>query len=91
MSVATYRVPCGWMREDVPVPYTFVTNGIEIAVEQARAAAREGWVGVTGTSTGQQRPNTVLIDEIRVTLLPVVLGCGIRQFGCARHVLTAGW
>jgi hypothetical protein len=52
--VVTRSAPGGWPREDAPVPFTFVTDGAESAVHQARATAGDGWVGVA--SRGSERP-----------------------------------
>ncbi len=76
--VVTRTVPDGWPREGVPI--TFVTDGVESAVEQAKAAAGRGWVGVGGANIAQQCLNAGLLDEVRVNLVPVLLGEGIRYF-----------
>jgi dihydrofolate reductase len=60
---------------------TFVTDGVRSAVEQASAAAGEsGWVGVAGPDIIQQCLREGLIDEVRINLVPVFLGDGIRFF-----------
>jgi hypothetical protein len=51
--VVTHSVPAGWPREDLP--FTFVTDGVERAVAQARAAAGAGRVGVAGPTGGTHR------------------------------------
>jgi dihydrofolate reductase len=76
--VVTHTVPDGWPRQDKPI--TFVTDGVERAVEQAKAAAGEGWVGVGGANIAQQCLNAGLLDELHVNLVPVLLGEGIRYF-----------
>jgi dihydrofolate reductase len=76
--VVTHTVPDGWPREDKPI--AFVTDGVESAVEQAKAAAGEGWVGVGGANIAQQCLNAGLLDEVRIDLVPVLLGEGIRYF-----------
>lgn len=60
--------------------YTFVTDGIESAVEQAKAAAGEKDVGVAGADVGRQLIEAGLADEIYVHLVPVLFGSGIRMF-----------
>jgi dihydrofolate reductase len=61
--------------------YTFVTDGIESALEQAKAAAREKIVTVMGgASIGQQYIAAGLVDEISVHLVPVLFGSGTRMF-----------
>jgi dihydrofolate reductase len=77
--VVTHRAaPENWI-SDPDVPYTFVTNGVESAVAQAKAAGN-GNVGVTGASIAQQCLNLGLLDEVRIDVVPVLLGKGIRYF-----------
>jgi dihydrofolate reductase len=52
--VVTHDVPQGWPREDAPLPITFVTDGVEHVVAQAKTTAGEGWVGVAGPNIAQQ-------------------------------------
>jgi dihydrofolate reductase len=78
--VVTHDVPQGWPREDAPLPITFVTDGVEHAVAQAKATAGEGWVGVAGPNIAQQCLDAGLLDEVRINLVPVLLGKGIRYF-----------
>jgi len=57
--------------------FTFVTDGIESAMAQARAAAGERTVSVAGgASTVRQYLAAGLIDELRLHIAPVVLGSG---------------
>jgi dihydrofolate reductase len=59
--------------------YTFVTDGIEAAVEQARAAAGDKDVAVAGGArVAQQILAAGLLDEIQIHLVPVLLGDGTR-------------
>ena len=61
--------------------YTFVTNGIESALEQAQAAAGDKDVTVMGgASIGQQYIAAGLVDEIQIHLVPVLFGNGTRMF-----------
>jgi dihydrofolate reductase len=61
--------------------FTFVTDGIESAVERARAAAGDENVSIGGgASTIQQALKTGMVDEARVTVAPVLLGGGVRLF-----------
>src|SRR6266508_1940560 len=78
--VVTHDVPQGWPREDAPLPITFVTDGVEHAVAQAKATAGEGWVGVAGPNIAQQCLDAGLLDEVRINLVPVLLGKGLRYF-----------
>jgi dihydrofolate reductase len=76
--VVTHTVPQGWVYEESP--FTFVTDGLESAVEQARAVAGDKDVGVVGASLVQQCIKAGLFDEIHVDLVPVLLGDGVRLF-----------
>ena len=69
--------------EDAPEGgvYTFVTDGIESALEQAKAAAGEKDVAVMGGAhIGQQYIAAGLVDEISIHLVPVLFGDGTRMF-----------
>ena len=62
--------------------FFFVTDGIEAAVEQARAAAGEGNVAIGGGANAiQQALAAGLVDELQVHVAPVLLGGGTRLFG----------
>jgi dihydrofolate reductase len=76
--VVTHAVPQEWDYEGSP--FTFVTDGPESAVEQARAVAGNKDVGVIGASLVQQCIRAGLLDEIHIDLVPVLLGDGIRLF-----------
>ena len=59
--------------------FTFVTGGIESALEQARGAAGDGHVAVAGgASTVQQYLAAGLLDELYLHVVPIVLGGGAR-------------
>jgi dihydrofolate reductase len=61
--------------------FTFVTDGIESALAQARSAAGDGHVVLAGGAhAAQQYLNANLLDEIRIDLVPVLLGGGARLF-----------
>jgi dihydrofolate reductase len=74
--VVTHAVPEGWAYEGSP--FTFVTEGVEAAVERAKAAAGEKDVAVGAASIAQQCIRAGLLDEIHVDLVPVLLGDGVR-------------
>jgi dihydrofolate reductase len=76
--VVTSEIPAGWPRPDSPV--YFVTDGIEVAVAQAREAAGGKSVGVHGGQTISTLLNAGLLDEIHVDLAPVLLGSGVPLF-----------
>jgi dihydrofolate reductase len=69
--------------EEVPEGgvYTFVTDGIQSALERAKAAAGEEDVSVMGgAEIGQQYIRAGLIEEIAIHLVPVLFGSGTRMF-----------
>jgi dihydrofolate reductase len=74
--VVTHDPPSGF--DDAP--FTFVTDGVESAVEQARAAAGDGLVGVNGPNVAQQCLNAGILDAVRLSVVPVLLGKGIPYF-----------
>jgi len=76
--VLTHEVPAGWPRSDSTVH--FVSDGIESAVAQAKAAAGDRAVAVHGADTIQQLWNAGLLDEISVDVAAVLLGSGVRLF-----------
>ncbi len=61
--------------------FTFVTDGIESALEQARAAAADRDVAVGGgADVARQYLDAGLLDELTIHLVPVLLGGGTRLF-----------
>ena len=82
--VLTHNVPEEWVYEGSP--YTFVTDGVESAIEQAREAAGDRDVAVGAASIMQQCIRVGLLDEVHVNLVPVLLGGGVRLF---EHLGTA--
>ena len=81
--VVTHSVPDGWPREGAP--FTFVTDGVESAVAQAKSLAGDRIVAVATPTITQQCLNAGLLDVIRVNLVPVLMGEGIRWFDNLRH------
>lgn len=76
--VLTHQIPAGWPRPGSTVH--FVTDGIESAVNKAKAAAEGKSVGVHGADTIQQCLNAGLLDEINLDIAAVLLGSGLRLF-----------
>jgi len=59
--------------------FTFVTDGIEAALEQAREAAGSKDVAVGGgANVAQQYLKAGLLDELQFHVVPVLLGGGVR-------------
>lgn len=61
--------------------FTFVTDGIESALEQAKATAgdKNVWL-MGGANTLQQYLNAKLVDELHIHIAPLILGKGTRLF-----------
>lgn len=62
------------------VTFHFITDGIESAVQQARAAAMDKNVMLFGASIAGQCLQAGLVDEIQIHLAPILLGEGVRLF-----------
>ena len=61
--------------------FTFVTEGIEAALEQARAAAGDKDVAIGGgASVAQQYLKAGLLDELQIHVAPLLLGGDVRLF-----------
>ncbi len=61
--------------------FTFVTDGIESALAQAKEAAGEKDVAIGGGGeTGRQYLAAGLVDELQLNVAPVLLGSGTRLF-----------
>jgi dihydrofolate reductase len=66
--------------------FTFVTDGIESALEQARAAAGDGDVAIAGGAQAvQQYLAAGLLDELYIHIVPVILGGGERLLENVGH------
>ena len=67
------------LRMEGATTFHFVTDGIESALEQARAAAGDRDVAIAGgASTVRQYLAAGLLDELNLHIAPVVLGGGER-------------
>jgi dihydrofolate reductase len=77
--VVTHQPPAGWPYPDAP--YTFVTDGLASAIRQAKAFAQDRNVSLAAGSLTGQALAAGLVDELSVSLVPVVFGSGIRFFG----------
>ncbi|ADD44999.1 dihydrofolate reductase family protein [Stackebrandtia nassauensis] len=60
-------------------PFTFVTDGVESAVRQAIKVADGKDVGIGPGSIVGQALSVGLLDELRIDLVPTVLGGGVRM------------
>ena len=66
--------------EPAPGHAHYVTDGIESAVAQARAAAAGRDILLHGAATAQECLRAGLLDELELQLVPVLLGRGRRLF-----------
>jgi len=60
--------------------FTFITDGIESALQQAQAAAGNKDVRLMGADVAKQFFSAGLIDEIQINHVPILLGDGVRLF-----------
>ncbi|HQA67345.1 MAG TPA: dihydrofolate reductase family protein [Aggregatilineales bacterium] len=80
LFVVTHHAPEKKPKENDQLTITFVTDGIESAVKQAKAAAGDRNVMLIGASITQQCLNAGLCDGLHVGLMPVLFGEGLRLF-----------
>jgi dihydrofolate reductase len=59
---------------------TYVTDGIESAMAQAKAAAGDRHVNVHGAYTSQRAIEAGVLDELQLHIIPVLFGGGRRLF-----------
>ncbi len=59
---------------------TYVTDGIESAMAQAKAAAGDRYVLVHGAYTAQRALEAGVLDEVQIHQIPVLFGRGRRLF-----------
>jgi dihydrofolate reductase len=82
--VVTHHAPTA----TYPSIYTFVTDGVERAIEQAKAVAGDKVVGLHGATVMQQGLPLGLVDEIHVHVIPVLLGGGTPLFAHLDAAIT---
>ncbi len=83
-----YKVPHFVLSHEARTPierdgaqFIFVTDGIESALAQAKAAAGNQDVCIAGgAATAQQYLKAGLVDEVQLHLVPVLFGGGLRLF-----------
>lgn len=76
--VLTHHPPKEWIKEGSP--FTFVTDGIESAVAQAKKTAGNKNVVISTPNVLQQALKAKLVDEINIDLAATLLGKGVRLF-----------
>jgi dihydrofolate reductase len=78
--VLTHRPPATHPKENERLTFTFVDD-LATAVEQARAAAGDRAVSVVGgADLNRQLLDHGLVDELRIDVVPVLLGAGLPLF-----------
>jgi dihydrofolate reductase len=82
--VVTHHMPT----RTYPPIYTFVTDGVASAIEQAKHAAGDKVVGLHGATVMQQALPLGLVDEIRVHVIPVLLGGGTPLFSTLESAIS---
>jgi dihydrofolate reductase len=79
--VLTHTPPEKYPSGNGKLSFTFVTDGIESAISQAKKAAGDKDVQVIGgANTVQQCLSLGLFDELQIDVMPVLLGQGVRLF-----------
>lgn len=78
--VLTHRPPSKYPQGNGRLKFTFVTDGIESAILQAKKAANNKDVQIIGAQTIQQCLNSGQCDELQIDIVPVFLGKGLRLF-----------
>lgn len=85
--VVTHEPPTSWEFADA-APFTFVTDGVESAVAQAREVAGDRIVDVAAGNVGGQALRLGLVDQVVMNVVPVVFGEGRPYFGSAGGEVT---
>jgi dihydrofolate reductase len=86
--VLTSSARAPWDRQG-GTTFSFVTDGIHSALEQAKAAAGDKDVQISGgASTVRQFIDAGLVDDLQIHLVPVLLGQGVRLFDGSRAELV---
>ncbi len=79
--ILTHTAPEKFPAGNDKLTLTFVTDGVESAITQAKAAAGDKDVQVVGgANTIQQCLNSGLCDEFGVDVMPIILGEGLKLF-----------
>jgi dihydrofolate reductase len=77
-AVRAHPPGAGRGARDLGALYTFVTDGVESAIRQAKAAAGDKHVSLAGSQAAQQCLRAGLLDELWLALVPLLLGGGVR-------------
>ena len=77
MVVLTHEAPDDWPRGGVPIHFV---SGVEAAMAKAQELAGDKHVSVAGATATREVLDAGLLDEIVVSLVPVIMGEGIPWF-----------
>jgi dihydrofolate reductase len=81
LFVVTHSAPKDHPKENERLTVTFATDGLKAAVSRAQEAAGDKAVTVVGGAhIIRQLLQADLVDELRVDVMPVLLGAGVRLF-----------
>lgn len=78
--VMTHHPPEKHPKENDQLTFTFVTDGVENAVQQAKEAAGEKDVLILGADVFRQALKAGLVEELQMAIAPIILGKGLRLF-----------
>jgi len=79
--VVTHQIPDKHPRETDNLSFTFVTDGVESAIQQAKLAAGDKDVTVIGgASVIRQCLMAEVVDELHIDVMPILLCGGLRFF-----------
>ena len=85
MVVLTHEAPDDWPRGGVPIHFV---SGAEDAMSKAQELAGGKDVSIAGATATREVLDAGLLDEIVVSLVPVILGEGIPWFAGSRGPVT---
>lgn len=81
LFVVTKSAPKKLPKQTDKLTFTFVTDGVASAIDQAKMAAGDKDVTIVGgASIAAQCMSAGLADEIHMDIMPVLLGKGLRPF-----------
>lgn len=81
LFILTHTPPETFPKGNDKLTLTFVTDGVESAISQAKKAAGDKIVQIIGgADTIQQCLNSGLCDELGIDIMPVLLGEGLELF-----------
>ena len=76
--IVTHNTPQEWVKEGSP--FTFVNDGVESAIRQAKKAAGDKDVMICTANILQQALKAGLVDEINIDVAPILIGGGVSLF-----------